>query len=228
MDISPLWISLKTALTATLLAFILGISAARFVDSCGGRFKNVLDGLFIMPLVLPPTVVGFILLVLLGRHGFLGQLLASLGITVIFSWGAAVIASTVVAFPLMYRTALGAIEQVDRSLLDAARTMGVPEKSIFIKITLPLAWRGIAAGTILAFARALGEFGATLMVAGNIPSKTQTIPLAIFFLVESGQRDLAAVWVAVIVVISLASITALHYWTNQRAAQAAGERGGKA
>ncbi len=216
MNLLPLWISLKTAVSATLLAFILGITAAKFMSVYRGRFKGVLDGVLILPLVLPPTVVGFLLLVLFGRHGPLGQLLSSLGTSVIFSWSATVIAATVVAFPLMYRTTLGAFEQVDPNLLDAARTMGVPERSIFTGITIPLAWPGIAAGTILAFARALGEFGATLMLAGNIPGKTQTIPLAIFFLVESGQRTKAAVWVMIIIIISLVTITGLHYWTNRQ------------
>lgn len=216
MDTAPLWISLRTALTATLLAFALGISAARLMSHYQGRWKSIMDGLFIMPLVLPPTVVGFILLVIFGRHGPLGQILALFNTSVIFSWSATVIASTVVAFPLMYRTALGAFEQVDRNLLDAARTLGVPEASIFTRITVPLAWPGIAAGTILAFARALGEFGATLMLAGNIPGRTQTIPLAIFFLAESGQRARAAVWVLVIIIISLGAIAGLQYWTNRQ------------
>lgn len=216
MDISPLWISLKTALAATFLTFVLGITTAKAMSTYRGRFRGVLDGIFILPLVLPPTVVGFLLLVLFGRHGPLGQLLTLLGTTVIFSWSATVIASTVVAFPLMYRTALGAFEQVDPDLLDAARTMGVSESSIFTRITIPLAWPGIVAGTILAFARALGEFGATLMLAGNIPGRTQTIPLAIFFLAESGQQERAAVWVLVIIIISLLALTGLQYWTKRQ------------
>jgi molybdate transport system permease protein len=217
MDMLPLWISLKTSVSATFLAFILGVTAAKLMSVYRGRLKNVLDGVFILPLVLPPTVVGFLLLVLFGRHGPLGKLLSSLlCTTVIFSWSATVIASTVVAFPLMYRTARGAFEQVDPHMLDAARTMGIPERSIFTRITMPLAWPGIAAGTILAFARALGEFGATLMLAGNIPGKTQTIPLTIFFLVESGQRDRAALWVLIIIAISLAAITGLHFWTSHQ------------
>ncbi len=217
MNMLPLWISLKTSISATFLAFVLGITAAKLMTAYRGRLKSVLDGVFILPLVLPPTVVGFLLLVLFGRHGPLGKILSSLFCTtVIFSWSATVIASTVVAFPLMYRTARGAFEQVDPHMLDAARTMGIPERSIFTRITMPLAWPGIAAGTILAFARALGEFGATLMLAGNIPGKTQTIPLTIFFLVESGQRDRAALWVLIIIAISLAAITGLHFWTNHQ------------
>ena len=216
MDYSPLWISLKTALTATFLAFIFGIVAAKVMLGYRGRLKNILNGIFILPLVLPPTVVGFLLLVLFGRHGPLGNFLDLFGTTVIFSWSATVIAAAVVAFPLMYRTALGAFEQVDQNLLDAARTLGVSEPGIFAKITIPLAWPGIAAGTILAFARALGEFGATLMLAGNIPGKTQTIPMAIFFLVESGHRAKAALWALVIILISLGAITGLQYWTKQQ------------
>jgi molybdate transport system permease protein len=216
MDMSPLWISLKTSLSATILAFILGVTAAKLMSGYQGRLKSVLDGVLILPLVLPPTVVGFLLLVLFGRNGPLGQLLSLLGTTVIFSWSATVIASTVVAFPLMYRTTRGAFEQVDPNMLDAARTMGVPERSIFTRITMPLAWPGIAAGTILAFARALGEFGATLMLAGNIPGRTQTIPLTIFFLVESGRRARAALWVLIIIAISFLAITGLHYWTKRQ------------
>ena len=216
MDMSPLWISLKTSLAATILAFILGVTAAKLMSGYQGRLKSVLDGVLILPLVLPPTVVGFLLLVLFGRNGPLGQLLSSLGTTVIFSWSATVIASTVVAFPLMYRTTRGAFEQVDPNMLDAARTMGVPERSIFTRITIPLAWPGIAAGTILAFARALGEFGATLMLAGTMPGRTQTIPLTIFFLVESGRRDRAALWVLIIIAISFLAITGLHYWTKRQ------------
>ncbi|NLW07060.1 MAG: molybdate ABC transporter permease subunit [Clostridia bacterium] len=225
MDMSPLWISLKTSISATFFAFILGVTAAKLMSGYQGRLKSVLDGVLILPLVLPPTVVGFLLLVLFGRHGPVGQLLSSLGTTVIFSWSATVIASTVVAFPLMYRTSLGAFEQVDPNMLDAARTLGLSERSIFIRITIPLAWPGIAAGTILAFARALGEFGATLMLAGNIPGKTQTIPLAIFFLVESGRRDIAAVWVLIIIAISLAAIAGLHFWTKRQLPAGARPRG---
>ncbi|HAP31798.1 MAG TPA: molybdate ABC transporter permease subunit [Firmicutes bacterium] len=227
MDTNPLWISLKTALAATFAVFVLGLIAARFMSVYRGRWRSVLDGLFIMPLLLPPTVVGFLLLVVFGRHGPLGQILALFDTSVIFSWSATVIAATVVAFPLMYRTALGAFEQVDRDLLDAARTMGVPEINIFTGITVPLAWPGIAAGTILAFARALGEFGATLMLAGNIPGRTQTIPMAIFFLVESGQRTKAAIWVLVIIVISMGAILGLQYWTNRQGLMLARNKEGR-
>lgn len=216
MDLSPLWISLKTTVTATIITFLLGITAARWMMEYRGKGKALIDGLFTLPLVLPPTVVGFFLLLLLGKNSIFGQLLHQLGISVIFSWSATVIAATVVAFPLMYKTALGAFSQIDPNLLCAARTLGASEWTIFWKITLPLAWSGIMAGTILAFARALGEFGATLMLAGNIPGQTQTIPITIFFAAEAGEINQAISWVLVIVIISLAATMGLNYWSNQR------------
>jgi molybdate transport system permease protein len=214
MDLTPLWISLKTAFTATLFAFFLGILAARCLAFYDGKWRGLLDGLFIMPLVLPPTVVGFLLLVLFGRNGPIGRILEALGTSVLFSWPAAVIAATVVAFPIMYRTALGAFEQVDYNLLSAARTLKASEWDIFRRVLIPLAWPGIAAGTVLSFARALGEFGATLMLAGNIPGKTQTIPIAIYFAVEGGRREAAALWVLIIITISLLTLWGLNYWSR--------------
>ncbi|HEY9652074.1 MAG TPA: molybdate ABC transporter permease subunit, partial [Coleofasciculaceae cyanobacterium] len=175
-----------------------------------------IDGLFTSPLVLPPTVVGFLLLLLFGINGPIGKLLEPWGITIIFSWVATVIAATVVAFPLMYQTARGAFEQIDKNLLNAARTLGASEWRIFWTITLPLAWPGLLAGTILAFARALGEFGATLMLAGNIPGQTQTMPMAIFFAVEGGDIPQGLAWTMIIIAISLGGITALNYWSFSR------------
>ncbi|MEA4925552.1 MAG: molybdate ABC transporter permease subunit [Syntrophomonadaceae bacterium] len=213
IDYSPLWISIKTAFTATVLVFLLGIAAAWLLSGYNGKFKGLIDSIFTLPMVLPPTVVGFFLLVLVGRNSPIGQLLFSLGYQIIFSWSATVIAATVVAFPLMYKTARGAFEQIDLNIIHAARTLGVPEWKIFWKLTVPLAWPGIAAGTVLSFARALGEFGATLMVAGNIPGRTQTIPIAIFFEAEGGHLDRALVWVILIFIISLVVITLMNYWT---------------
>ena len=141
-----------------------------------------------MPLVLPPTVVGYILLLVFGRNGVLGRLLLRAGVLIVFSWPATVIAAAVVAFPLMYLTARAAFEQLEPSLLQAARTLGANEWQVLRRVALPLAWPGIAAGAVLAFARALGEFGATLMLAGNLPGRTQTIPIAIFFAIESGDN----------------------------------------
>ena len=209
-DLSPLWISLKTAVVATGLAFIGGIGAARGMLVYRGRWQGVLDGLLTMPLILPPTVVGFVLLLLLGSNSPLGQLLEAMGITIIFSWAATVIASTVVAFPLMYKTVLGAFRQVNPDLLDCSRTLGASERRVFWELLLPLAWPGVVAGTILAFARALGEFGATLMVAGSIPGRTQTMPIAIFFAGEAGHLKEAFFWTVVLGSIALSAIVLIN------------------
>src|SRR5271163_583981 len=204
MDWSPLWISLETSATATLVTFVAGLAAAAWRLRRTGPAMALVDGIFLLPLVLPPTVVGFFLLLLFGRNGPLGKLLLRLGATVVFSWPATVIAASVVAFPLMYLTARAALEQVEPRLLQAARTLGATEWRVFREVALPLAWPGILAGTILAFASALGEFGATLMLAGDIPGRTETIPIAIYFAVEANEIQRAAVWCAVDVAISLA------------------------
>ncbi|PSB41426.1 molybdate ABC transporter permease subunit, partial [filamentous cyanobacterium Phorm 6] len=213
-DLSPLWISLKSSTSATFFTFFLGIAAARWMLSTRIRGKAFIEGIFISPLVLPPTVVGFLLLLLFGRNGAIGQFLLKFDLTIIFTWQAAVITATVVSFPLMYKTALGAFEQIDPNLLNAARTLGASEWQVFWRIMLPLAWPGILAGTILAFARALGEFGATLMLAGNIPGQTQTIPMAIYFAVEAGDMRQAAIWVLIILSLSLSVLTVVNYWTD--------------
>ncbi|NLA04511.1 MAG: molybdate ABC transporter permease subunit [Firmicutes bacterium] len=212
LDFVPVWISLKTASVSTVFTFFAGLAAARWLAYYHGRAKGLIDGIFTLPLVLPPTVLGFALLLLFGKHGPLGKLLLKMGTTVIFSWWATVIAATVVAFPLMYQTARGAFEQIEPNIERAARTLGASEWTTFWRVTVPLAWPGIMAGIILSFARSLGEFGATLMIAGNIPGKTQTIPLAIYFAVAAGDNARALVWVAVILVISLTSIFLLNYW----------------
>ncbi|MEA5533403.1 molybdate ABC transporter permease subunit [Crocosphaera sp. XPORK-15E] len=214
LDFSPVWISLKTAAMATVIAFFVGAIAAWWMFKYQGKGKSLIDGIFTSPLVLPPTVVGFFLLLLLGKHGPLGKLLGMFDVTVIFTWYAAVIAATVVAFPLMYKTALGAFRQIDRNLLASARTLGASEWRVFWRILLPLAKPGLIAGGLLAFARALGEFGATLMLAGSIPGKTQTIPIAIFFAAESGAMAQALLWVTVILVVSLGTVIAVNYWTE--------------
>ncbi|MDX2212644.1 MAG: molybdate ABC transporter permease subunit [Oculatellaceae cyanobacterium bins.114] len=215
VDLSPLWISLKTAGLATVITFFAGIAAAYWMLGYRGRWKSVIEGIFISPLILPPTVVGFLLLLLFGRNGPLGQFMAQFDFTVIFTWYAAVITATVVAFPLMYKTALGAFEQVDSSLLQVAQTLGASRGRIFWRVLLPLSVPGILAGATLAFARALGEFGATLMLAGNIPGQTQTIPMAIFFAVEAGVMSEAWLWVTVIMTISLSGIIAVNLWQKQ-------------
>jgi molybdate ABC transporter permease protein len=210
--VNPFWISLKTAAAATVLAFVFGLAAARLLAGWRSRARGIVDGVLTLPLVLPPTVVGFFLLLILGRQSAVGRILEHIGLTIVFSWPAAVIAAAVVAFPLMYRTALGAFEQVSPDLVGAARTLGAGEWRIFYGVLLPLARPGIIAGTVLAFARALGEFGATLMIAGNIPGRTQTMPIAIFFAAEAGDLSRALLWVAATAALSLASIAALHYF----------------
>ncbi|MES1022197.1 molybdate ABC transporter permease subunit [Gloeocapsa sp. BRSZ] len=211
VDLSPLWISLKTALFATLITFFLGIVAAYWMLGYRGRWKSLIEGIFVSPLILPPTVVGFLLLLLLGKNGVIGRLLEQLNISIVFTWYAAVITATVVSFPLMYKTALGAFEQIDPNLQSAARTLGASEFTVFWRITFPLANKGILAGTTLAFARALGEFGATLMLAGNIPGETQTLPMAIYFAVEAGAMNEALLWSLVILAISLSAISAVNF-----------------
>lgn len=217
INLSPLWISLRIAAIATLLAFIVGIAAAQFMQGYRGRWRSLLDSLFLAPMVLPPTVLGFLLLLLLGKHGPFGALMGAAGFNVVFTWYAAVITATVVAFPLMYKTVLGSLEQIDRSVQQAARTLGATEWQLFWCITLPLALPGIGAGTALAFTRALGEFGATLMLAGNIPGKTQTLPMAIFFAVEAGAFREAALWTGVILAISLGGLVLMNRWQTQGA-----------
>ncbi|MDY6939942.1 MAG: molybdate ABC transporter permease subunit [Cyanobacteriota bacterium] len=214
--LSPLWISLRIATLATAIAFCLGVSAAHWMHHYRGRWRYLLDGFFLAPLVLPPTVLGFLLLLLLGKNGPLGHLLDKWGINIIFTWYAAVVAATVVAFPLMYKTVLGAFEQIDRNLEQAARTLGASELRLFWQITLPLALPGLVAGTTLAFARALGEFGATLMLAGNIPGKTQTMPMAIYFAVEAGAFREAAAWTGGILTITLGGLTLVNLWQSRR------------
>ena len=205
-DLSPLWISLKVALPATIFTFVLGICAARTVVKLK-HGQAVIDGLFTLPLVLPPTVVGFLLLLAFGKNRLVGQFF-------IFSWQGAVIASTAVSFPLMYRTVRGAFEQIDQEYLYAARTLGMTEGKIFRKIIIPLAWPGILAGTILSFARALGEFGATIMIAGNIPGKTQTMSVAVYTAVQAGDRESAYLWVMIIVCFSFVMMLAMNFCTS--------------
>jgi molybdate ABC transporter permease protein len=215
VDLSPLWISLKVALVATVLTFGLGVAIAYRTLGYQGRWKPLLDGLCISPLILPPTVVGFLLLQLFGKQSPLGQLLSWLKIEIIFTWYAAAIAATIVTFPLMYRTALGAFAQIDGDLLRAARTLGASETYIFWRISLPLALPGIIAGATLSFARGLGEFGATLMLAGNIPKVTETIPLAIYTAVEAGDTRTAWFWSIMILSITLSAIACINRWMMQ-------------
>jgi molybdate transport system permease protein len=215
-DLSPLWISLKVSSLATVFTFVVGVAVAYWMLGYRGKGKSLLEGIFISPLILPPTVVGFLLLLFFGKNGPAGHLLRSIDFSVVFTWYGAVITATVVSFPLMYRTALGAFEQIDGNLLAVARTLGASEWTVFRRVMLPLALPGVIAGAVLAFARALGEFGATLMLAGNIPGQTQTIPMAIYFAVEAGAMHEAWFWAVVIMLISLSGIIAVNFWQEQR------------
>ena len=214
MDFSPLWISLKTAFLATIITSIIGIFISYKMANYKGRGRGFIDGIFTLPLILPPTVIGFFLLLICGKNGFVGKIFMSLNKNIIFSWSATVVAATVVAFPMMYRTCRSAFEQIDKNMISAARTLGLSETKIFFKIAIPLAWPGIIGGLVLSFARALGEFGATLMIAGNIPGRTQTMPVAIFFAVEGGDMNKAMIWVLIIVAISFIMIFLLNYWCD--------------
>ncbi len=218
-DLSPIWISLRIAAIATSITCCLGITAAHFMQRYRGRGRSLLDSLFLAPLVLPPTVLGFLLLLLLGKNSPLGSLLSNLGISVVFTWYAAVLTAIVVAFPLMYKTALGAFEQIDSNLQQAARTLGASELTVFWRITLPLTLPSLLAGTTLAFARALGEFGATLMLAGNIPGRTQTLPMAIYFAVEASDFREAALWSSATLILSLGSIALVNQFTHLKTRQ---------
>src|ERR1700723_434047 len=217
-DLSPVWISLATSIVATAITLILGVAAASWRERRTGTAYAIFDGIALLPLVLPPTVVGFLLLLLFGRHGPLGQLLLRIGVSIVFSWPATGIAAAVVSFPLMYLTPRAAMAQVDAPLLQAARPLGASEWRVFRRIVIPLAAPGLLAGTILSFARALGEFGATLMLAGDIPGRTETIPLAIYFAVEAGDMRRAIIWSVIDVTISLALLFALYYWARPQSA----------
>lgn len=215
MDISAVIISMKTASAAIALTFLLGLSAARWlVKLKSDKIKMVMDGILTLPLVLPPTVMGFFLLIVFGVNRPVGKfLLDFLGVKIVFSWSATVLAAVVISFPLMYRSARGAFEQVDENLVMAARTLGMSERKIFWRITMPLALPGVAAGGILAFARGLGEFGATAMIAGNIANRTRTLPLAIYSETAAGNMQAAYEYVLVVLLISFFVVVLTNYFT---------------
>ncbi len=213
----PILLSLKVAVAAVAVDFFVGLGIARTMARKEFPGKNAVESFIILPMVLPPTVLGYGLLILLGKRGLIGSfLLETFDFQLIFTWWAAVIASAVVSFPLMYQSAKAAFAGVDVTLEQAARTLGARELRIFLTVTLPLAWPGILAGLVLSFARALGEFGATLMVAGNIPGKTQTIPLAIYFAVETGDTDAARNLVLVITLLSFATVFWFNWWSRNK------------
>ena len=205
----PLLLTLKVAGWATLLATLGGIAVALAVVRLRFPGREVVDAIMTLPMVMPPTVLGYYLLVLVGRRGIIGEwLYHTLGITLIFTWQGAVVAAAIVAFPLVYKGARAAFEGVERQYEQAARVLGQSEIEVFLRVTLPLAWRGILAGAMLAFARAMGEFGATLMVAGSIPGKTQTLSIAVYEAVQAGKDDVAKFLVIVTSIVCISILLA--------------------
>ena len=215
MQMSPIIISLKTASAAIALTFLLGLFVARWIVKIkSDKTRMILDGVLTLPLVLPPTVIGFLLLIVFGVNRPFGKFLVQfLGIKIVFSWTATVIAAAVISFPLMYRSARGAFEQVDQNLIMAARTLGMSESKIFWRIIMPLALPGVVGGGILAFARGLGEFGATAMIAGNIENKTRTLPLAIYSEVAAGNMQTASYYVMIVLIISFLVVVLINYFS---------------
>lgn len=216
-DYTPIILSLKVAIAAVTIVVVTGIPIAGLMARRQFPGKDILESVFTLPLVLPPSVVGFILLWLFGKNGPLGIFLAkTLQVSVVFNLIGAVIAGAVVSFPLMYQSAKAAIESVDRTLENAARTLGKGELTVFFTITLPLSWPGIVSGFILAFARSLGEFGATLMIAGNIPGRTQTMSIAIYIANESGDFRTALILVMIMTVFSFLVVFWLNRWSKRQ------------
>ena len=202
----PVLLSLRVATAATIITLVVGLYLARSLTRHRTRFSTIWDTLIMLPMVFPPSMTGYLLLLLLGRRGPLGSLLSLFGLQVVFTWGAAVIAASVVSLPLMYQNCKAALAGVDPMYLKAARTLGMDEGAIFRRVTLPLAAPGILSGLVLSFARALGEFGATLMVAGNLPGRTQTMPLALFSAVEGGRTSEARLYLLVTIFLSFVVI----------------------
>ena len=216
LDLSPLWISLETAAATIAIVFVLGVLAAWWVERLHSESaKIIVDGIFTLPMVLPPTVAGFFLLVIFGNNRIVGRFfIDNFGVQIAFNWIATVLAAGVISFPLMYRSARGALVQVDKGIMEAGRSLGMTEWRIFWRLHLPNALPGIIAGGLLAFARGLGEFGATAMLAGNIAGKTRTLPLAIYSAVAAGDFDSAGIYVLIIVTICLAVVIGLNYYQH--------------
>ena len=217
LDWSPLFISIKTGIVATIFSFFLGIFAARKVVKTTPGKKAIIDGILTLPMVLPPTVAGFFLLLIFSRRRPFGIFLfENFGIKVVQTWLGCIIAATVISFPLMYRNARAAMEQIDVNLIYAGRTLGMSDTEIFWKVVIPTAGPGIASGTILTFARALGEYGATSMLAGNIPGKTGTISQKIAMVIQDGDYLTAGVWVAIVMVIAFLVIFLMNLISGKK------------
>ena len=211
----PVWLSLQVAGAALVLAFCFGTAAAWLMAVRRFRGQVLIEAVFLLPLVLPPTVTGFALLVLAGRHGWLGRLLSRFNFQLLFTPSAAVLAAAVVAFPLMYQSAKAAFLAQDPALRDAARSLGAPPARVFWTVTIPLARPGLLAGAVLAFARALGEFGATVMVAGNIPGVTTTMTTAIYLAAGNGDLRVAGIYAALLAAVNFAFIAGLNFSTER-------------
>lgn len=217
MIFEPIMISLKIACVATGLVLIMGVFLGRWFAKYTFKGKDMLEVFILLPMVLPPSVVGYGLLVLMGKKGWIGSILYEVfGISFVFHWLGGCIAAIVVSLPLMYQSCKAAFLNVDGKYEEVARMLGAPKKTVFAQITLPLAWPGIMSGIVLSFARALGEFGATLMIAGNIPGKTQTIPIAIYFAVESGNTRTANILMMIVVTFSFAIVYGLNRWRKKK------------
>ncbi|MBR1478167.1 MAG: molybdate ABC transporter permease subunit [Lachnospiraceae bacterium] len=215
MDISPLIISFKVSIVATILTTVLALPLALFITGLR-RTRQVFDALLSLPLVLPPTVVGFFLLILFGSNSILGRFLERINIDVVFSTKGAVIAAFVISFPIIYRNARTAFEQIDTDLVDAARLMGYDGIRLFLNVYVPLTFHELMTGVIIAFARAIGEFGATIMIAGNIPGRTRTMSVAVYTAMQSGNRELAYMWTVVILLLSFGVLLLLGHFAGRQ------------
>jgi molybdate transport system permease protein len=220
-DVAVVGFTLRIAALGTVLILAPGVAVALALARYRGPGKSLLETILSLPLVLPPTAVGLLLLSLLARHGVVGRWLDAIGIEVVFTWKAVLLATMVMAFPLLVRSARTGFEEVDPRLVGIARTLGCGPVEAFVRVTLPLAWRGILAGMVLAFARALGEFGATIMIAGNIPGRTQTLALAIFHADQIGHDDRARVLAGVTVLLAFATLWTADVVTRRRSRRAA-------
>lgn len=209
MDLSPLWITFKISLAATAVVFVTGLLLAWAVTYLR-KGRAVIDAVLSLPLVLPPTVMGFLILISVGSNSVIGKILDRFGMRLVFTWQGAAVAAAVVSFPVMYRGIRGALEQVDPSVIQAGRTLGMGEFKILRHVMFPMAAPGIIASVVLSFARCLGEFGATLMVAGNLPGKTQTMSVAVYTAMQSSDRSLAFKWVLIIVAYSLIILVVMN------------------
>jgi len=216
MEYSPIIISMKTACLSIVITFFLGVIFAKMIFALKNKkVKMIFDSFFTLPLVFPPTIVGFFLLFIFGVRRPVGMMFLNVfGIKIAFSWGATVIAAVIMSFPLMYRSARAAFEQVDKNIIYASRTLGLSENKIFWKIIMPLSKEGLISGAVLAFARGFGEFGATAMIAGNIKDKTRTLPLAVYSAVAAGDMDGAYDYVLIILIISFTLIFLINYFTS--------------